>query len=61
MEVYTLPTFFSMQTMDVLKEQLAESGVDFTEKLFNTEDGIDGLSGGIFVSIQCCNQRARKS
>ncbi|CAI8012114.1 Gamma-aminobutyric acid type B receptor subunit 1 [Geodia barretti] len=35
-------------TMDVLKEQLAESGVDFTEKLFNTEDGIDGLSGGIF-------------
>ena len=36
--------------MDALKEQLAQSGVDFTENLFNTEDGINGLSGQIFVS-----------
>ena len=43
-----------MQTIDVLKQRLVESGVEFTEKLFKTDDGIDGLSGEIFVSASCC-------
>lgn len=37
--------------MDVLKDQLVMSGVEFTEKLFKTEDMIDGLSGEVFVSM----------
>ena len=36
--------------MDVLKQDLVKEGVEFTEKLFKTEDGIDGLSGEVFVS-----------
>ena len=36
--------------MDVLKAQLADIGVEFSEKLFKSEDGIGGLSGQIFVS-----------
>ena len=46
--------------MDVLKLKLLENGVEFTEKLFKTEDGIDGINDQIFVSttfagwyIQC--------
>lgn len=36
--------------MDALKQKLQESGEEFTEKLFKTEDGIRGISGQIFVS-----------
>ena len=36
--------------MDVLKALLIETGVELSEKLFKTEDGIGGLSGEIFVS-----------
>lgn len=35
--------------MDVLKLKLLENKVEFTEKLFKTEDGIDGISDQIFV------------
>ena len=37
--------------MDVLKAQLIEAGVEYSEKLFKTEDGLGGLSGQIFVSF----------
>lgn len=38
------------QSTDVLKAQLAEIGVEFSERLFKSEDGISGLNGLIFVS-----------
>ena len=41
----------SLQTIDILKKQLVKSGIEFTEKLFKTDDGIDGLSGEIFVGF----------
>lgn len=36
--------------MDVLKQQLLDNEVELTEKLFKTEDGIDGINDEIFVS-----------
>lgn len=37
--------------MDALKQKLQESGKEFTEKLFKTEDGIRGIGDQIFVSF----------
>ena len=34
----------------MLKSQLAKVGVEFSDRLFDSEDGIAGLSGQIFVS-----------
>ena len=38
--------------MDVVKQELADNGIEFLEKIFNTEDGINGLSGEVFVSTR---------
>lgn len=42
---------FCTQSMDRLKQKLLQNGVECTEKLFKTEDGISGISGHIFVSL----------
>ena len=39
--------------MDSLKRNLAEQGVDFTERLFTTADSIRGLGDDPFVSGFC--------
>ena len=36
--------------MDALKQNLTESGVEFSEIRFTTDDGIEGIN--IFVSIK---------
>ena len=39
------------QTMDRLEQMLQDSEIEYTEKIFKTEDGIGGISDQIFVSL----------
>ena len=40
------------QTMDILEQMLQDSEIEYTEKIFKTEDGIGGISDQIFVSLK---------
>ena len=40
------------QTMDRLEQMLQDSEIEYTEKIFKTEDGIGGISDQIFVSLK---------
>ena len=41
-----------MQTMDRLEQMLQDSEIEYTEKIFKTEDGIGGIGDQIFVSLK---------
>ena len=38
--------------MDRLEQMLQDSEIEYTEKIFKTEDGIGGIGDQIFVSIK---------
>ena len=40
------------QTMDRLEQMLQDSEIEYTEKIFKTEDGIGGIGDQIFVSLK---------
>ena len=40
------------QTMDRLEQMLQDSEIEYTEKIFKTENGIGGISDQIFVSLK---------
>ena len=41
-----------IQTMDRLEQMLQDSEIEYTEKIFKTEDGIGGIGDQIFVSLK---------
>lgn len=39
--------------MDKLKAALVKNGINFTEKCFETSDGVNSLGNNVFVSLLC--------